>query len=125
MCEDEGVTTKHSWRKTADTAIGRKRPVAPPSWPPGGRTVVGVWPWPRCRLTGSEDAAETQTTTTTTTVNTAALMKTCDTLPTLSLADLQKQRQVTMSQVKVPPTQQHAVNHVDEGDQQPVVSASL
>jgi len=41
----------------------------------------------------------------------------------LWLADLQEQRQVGLSQVKVPPTGQHAVNHLNEGEQQAVGSA--
>lgn len=36
--------------------------------------------------------------------------------------DLQEKRQVTVSQIKVPPTGQHAVNHLDKGQQKTVGS---
>lgn len=41
------------------------------------------------------------------------------------LANLQEERQVSLGKVKVPPTGQHAVNHVNEGKWEAAGSAPL
>lgn len=99
-------------------------PVAPPTQPPNGRRGVARLPWQQSPVTPPGDAAEIRKHEIFTKMFDIHRSSWVQNLPAMfSLADLQKQRQISMSQIKVPPSGQHAVNHVDEGQQETVGSA--
>lgn len=116
------VTAVHSWRTPEGRVIGLLTPAAPPTPPPGGSTGWWGQPWPWGHQTASEGGAGQKTKRSK--VSSEGLDR-FHSSPWDSYwgTDLQEERQVGVSQVKVPPTGQHAVNHADERKQEVTGSA--
>lgn len=102
---------------TANTAIGQTTPVAVPTLLPNERRGEARLPWQQSPATaaGGEAGKKQQ--------NVCKLQKKKKAKLLPKCPDLEEERQVTVSQIKIPPTGQHAVNHLDKSQQKRAGSA--